>query len=196
MSNVKDFAKIAASFISEEVTSRVLGLGDHRCVLTKAVITHSMMTNKGEVKENKETEYEDVTGQVYVEFGSTAGEGAIAHRYQLEGFVAYEDLTPKEKESGRFTASSEGYAMIQKNGKFFRINSEEKTAACHRILSQAFKVFGLPTGSTLENVQDVIDNKTEFIVNVKMNKHDEKESPVVNYLKEVTEEVEITEQFK
>lgn len=183
MSEIKDIKKAAASFVSEEVSSQVLPAGEHRCVLLKAYVIHSMMDNKGNPKENKTTEYQDVTTQVYTEFGSTENKGAIANRYNIEGFLAYDKLSDEEKESGKFTCSEDGYAMIEKNGKFYRVNSEENTAAAHRILSDAFKAMGIPVGSGLEAMDDVIAEKREVIVVVKDNDYNGKTTQVVSHLK-------------
>jgi len=192
MSKIKDMKKVAASFVSEEVTSKVLKAGEHVCNVIKAYILHSMMNNDGSVKD-KTTEYDDVTTQMYVEFGSTTGQGAIANRYQLEGFVHYKKLTNAEKESGKFTCSDDGYAMIEKDDKFYRINSEENTAAAHRILSQAFKALDLPVGSDLDSIQTAIDNKIDVTVVVKDNVYEGKTSQVVNYLKKAVDVEEIAE---
>lgn len=193
MSKIKDMKAVASSFVSEEISSQVLPKGEYRCNLVKAYIIHSMMDNKGNPKENRTTEYDDVTTQLYVEFGSTENKGAIANRYNLEGFVSYEKLSDEEKESGKFTCSEDGYAMIEKNDKFYRVNSEENTAAAHRILSQAFKAMNLPVGSDINSLDKAIEDKIEFTVVVKDNEHNNKTTQIVSYLKAAVSEEVIAE---
>jgi len=193
MSTVKSFVDTARKFTSEEVKSPILEKGKHKIRLVNFSIIHSGITNLGEIKE-RVTEYEDVTTQVYAEFGSTEGKGAIAHRFQIEGFKAYNKLTPDELESGKFEPSDEGYALVEKNGKKYRMPDEENTAAAIRILSQAFKAMGLPAGSTLEDMQTVIDERREFYGIVRMRTWENKEYPELHYLQAIKTEVPIDDE--
>jgi hypothetical protein len=161
------------NFESEETSSEVLKAGQHACRLISWAGIHSMMDNKGNIK-NKVTEYEDVTPQVYCVFGSTENKGAIAHRFQLEGYLHYDELSDKERESGKYTCSTEGYALIEKKGKFFRVQDEDNTASARRILSQAMAGMGIPAGSGLNALDDVCEDKLEFNVIVKEKSYDGK----------------------
>lgn len=195
MSEIKNYVSAAKDFTSVEVKSPVLEKGKHRLRLVNAAVIHSAMTNKGEPKETLK-EYEDVTTQLYCELGSVEGAGAIAHRFQLEGFRSYDKLSPDEKESGKYEPSEEGYALVTKNSKKFRVPSEENTESAQRILSQAFKAMGLPPGSKINDLQTVIDDKTEFYGVVREREYNGKTFNELHYLQEIKEAAPVGEEFE
>ena len=179
------------NFKSEDVSSAVLPAGRHAVKLVSWAIIHSMANNDGSPKQDKTTEYADVTPQVYTVFGSTENKGAIAHRFQLEGYKHYDDLTVKQKESGKFTCSEDGYAMVEKNGQFFRVVDEENTAAAHRILSQAMKGMNIPVGSGIDALDDVVEDARVFDVVVKEKEYEGRVRFEVSAVKPVAATVDI-----
>lgn len=197
MTTIKNFAKVAQNFVSQEVSSPVLEAGEHAVRLINAAVIHSKIDNKGNPKENADQhDYDDVTTQLYCEFGSVENKGAIAHRFNMEGFARYDDLTSEEKESGKFEVSAgpEPYALqTNKDGSVTRVPSEKNTEAAQRILSQAFKTMGLPAGSTLDDLQTVIDEKREFIAVVREREYNGKVKPELHYLKEMPVEAPVTD---
>lgn len=166
MAELNKLADAFGAFESTEVSSDVLKAGQHACRLISWTGIHSAMDSKGNPKA-KETEYEDVTPQVLCVFGSTENKGAIAHRFQLEGYRHYDTLTQKEQESGKFTCSTEGYALVEKKGKLYRIIDEDNTNAARRIMSQAMAGMGIAPGNGLTALDEVKDEKREFTVVVK-----------------------------
>jgi len=198
MSKVKNYAEIAQNFQSVETAGQILDKGKHKVRLVNAVVLHSGITKNGEPKENYDNDYSDVTTQLYVELGSTSDEGAIAHRFNLEGFLKYESLTPSEKESGKFQPSEgpTAYALKKdRSGNLVRVHDEENTMAAHRILSQAFKAMGLPAGSTIDDLEDVIEDRREFIADVGVETWDGKERSVLKNLLPAMKEAPVTESF-
>ncbi len=74
-------------------------------------------------------------------------------RYHLRGFKKFEDLTSEQKEDEKYSSSESGYALLDGD----RIVDDAKTKSCVSILSGAFHAFGLAAGSTLEDLQKVVD---------------------------------------
>lgn len=144
----------AESFVSKDVKSEVLPVGTHNVLLTKAIISTSFHNHDGSEKD-KEYEWKDPTPVLIVSFVKDAK--AILHRFNFLGYKNYDDdLTTEEKESGEYEVSEEsGYAL--KDGK--RVVSEKNTDACVRILSRLFSAVGLKPGSTLDDLNALIEKR-------------------------------------
>lgn len=139
----------AKNFQSVETSSEVLPAGQHNVQIVGLAISHSFANYDGSLKD-KTFEWETPTPLVMVTFAD--GSRAIVHRYHILGYKKYEDLTAKQKESGDYEPSEEGYAL--KDGD--RIVDEDNTAAAQRILSQVFSAVGLKAGSTLDDLDNLV----------------------------------------
>lgn len=153
--NAADVVKKAATgFVSSETGSEVLKPGEHITTIVKMRVLDSFQALDGSAK-NKEFEWKTPTPLVAITFA--ADNRAIVDRFHLLGYKKYDDLTPEEKESGGYTVSEEGNYAI-KDGD--RIVDDENTKAAHNKLSRLFNVIGLPVGSTLEDLKEMIRERS------------------------------------
>jgi len=181
---------VVASFVSTEVTSAILQAGTHIAQAVKVRISHSFAKADGSPKDGP-FEWKTPTPLIAITFADATG-AVIMERYHLQGYVRYEDLTPKQKESGKYTASEkEGYAL--KDGD--RIVCEKKTADCINILSGVFSALGLAPGSTLDDLQAVVDAR-DAEVEIVVQKCNDGKSLEVAKVRPIRESVDVTEEFK
>lgn len=153
--NAADVVKNAAhGFVSTETSSEVLKPGEHITKVVKMRIINSFQELDGSLKD-KEYEWKTPTPLVALTFA--ADHRAIVDRFHLLGYRKYDDLSPEEKESGEYSVSERGnYAL--KDGD--RIPDKENTEAAHNRLSRLFNAVGLPVGSTLDDLQEMIQEQS------------------------------------
>lgn len=148
------------AFTSVEVKSRVFGKGTHEAYLSTVSFSDSFTASDGSEK-NISHEWTKPTPQVIVFFKNDSG-NAIMRRYNMLGYDKRDDLTDKQWQSGKYTISEDGFVL--KAGE--RIVNKEKTAACHRILSELFAAVGLPAGSGLNDLTDIVSDKPKVLITV------------------------------
>jgi hypothetical protein len=112
-------------------------------------------------------EYTNPTEQLVITVVSVAGKGGLTHRLNMDGFLRMKDLSKAEMESGMFT-EIDSYACAKDpvTGKLVRITDEARTATCEGILDQFFASLGCPVGSGIEALDEAIQTKKEFVINV------------------------------
>jgi hypothetical protein len=150
------------SFVSVETKSRVFGEGTHEAALTTVTFSDSFSNVDGSAKEyDTPPEWTKPTPQVITFFKN--GENAIMKRYQMLGYDKRQDLTDKQWESGKYTISEQGYVLL----KGERVVNKEKTASCHKILSELFAAVGLPAGSDLNDLVEAAEDEPMVKITVK-----------------------------
>jgi len=165
-SNVNDaMKKVASSFVSEEPTYDVLKEGTHRVRPVKIRITHSFLKADGSAKEGP-FEWLTPTPVVAITYADINNK-MVMHRHHLLGHKDYDKLTSKQKENDAYSCAENGKALFEGD----RIKDEKKTQSCVSILSGVFKSFGLPIGSTLDDLQGLVD-KGECEVDIVVQKAD------------------------
>jgi hypothetical protein len=161
---MKDFNldKYFDSFESTETTSAVLKGGKHVVKLIQVMILHSFINSDGTVKD-KEYDFKDPNPQVGLIYGND--QGAILTRNALLGYRKFDELPTKDKESGKYVCSADGYALDAKTME--RLPDAKRTADCRRILSRVFNAFDLPVGSGLNDLKAVIGTGKTVTIEVK-----------------------------
>lgn len=163
-----------ANYQSKAPEFQRLSEGTHNVRLVSIKETNSSLNYDGSLKE-KLPEYVDTTEQLAITVVSTEGKGGMTHRLNAEGFVKFDELTDEEIRSKKFT-NVNGYACAKnKAGKLQRVPDPKKTQACDNIMDQFMAATGLPEGSTLQDLDTVIENKTEFQVVVVNDEHEGKD---------------------
>ena len=163
-----------SSYQSKAPEFQKLGEGTHTVRLVSVKETDSAHNYDGTLKENL-PEYTDATEQLAITVVSTEGKGGMTHRLNAEGFLRFADLTDEEIKSKKFTNVNEYACARNKANKLVRIPSEKKTAQCDNIMDQFMASTGLPEGSTIADLDDVIQSRAEFQVVVVNDEYDGKD---------------------
>lgn len=188
----KTVAKAVASFKSVKAKFDVLTQGVYNVVITKMRIMHSFQKADGSPKDGP-FEWKTPTPLVALTFADEKG-SVVMERYHLMGYKRYAELTPKQKESGKYTASErDGFAL--KDGD--RIEDPTKTEACIEILSRVFTAIGLPEDSDLDDLQKMIDARTgQLQIEVAQNDpEDIKKGVYVKKVRALPVEADVTDEF-
>jgi hypothetical protein len=165
-----------------------LSEGTHNVRLVAVKETDSAHNYDGSLKDPL-PEYVDVTEQLAITVVSTEGKGGMTHRLNAEGFTKFSDLTDEEIKSKKFT-NVNGYACAKnKQGKLERIPDDKKTAACDNIMDQFMAATGLPEGSSLSDLDEAIQNRSEFAVVVVNDEYDGKDQYRIKSFKKATAEI-------
>jgi len=140
--------------------------GEHTVRLVSYKPTNSFRNYDGTVKSNLPA-YTNPTEQLAITVVSVAGRGGLTHRLNMDGYVRTKELTGAELESGKFI-DVDGYACAKDpaSGKLVRLTDEARTATCEGILDQMFAALGIPVGSGIDALDEAIQDKKEFVVNV------------------------------
>ena len=163
-----------ASYQSKAPEFQKLSEGTHSVRLVSVKETDSAHNYDGTLKENL-PEYVDSTEQLAITVVSTEGKGGMTHRLNAEGYVKFAELTDEEIKSKKFT-NVNGYACARnKAGKLQRIPDEKKTQSCDNIMDQFMASTGLPEGSSIDDLDNVIQSKAEFQVVVINDEYDGKD---------------------
>lgn len=133
----------------------------------------------GQLKINR-PEYVTSTEQLVITIVATQYRGALTHRFNMDGYVKYEELTPLEKSSGKFVDRN-GYACAvdPESGQLVRLSDERKEETCRSLLNNFFNAVLLPVGSTIDDLDAVIKTRTEFVADVIMDEYNGKTRPKV-----------------
>lgn len=159
------------SYQSKAPEFQKLDKGDQRVRLVSWKATDSFRNYDGTLKE-KLPQFSNATEQLVITVVSTIpGKGGLTHRLNMDGYLRWKDLSQKEVESGKFTEVEEGdeiYACATdpKTKKLIRLNDEGRTKTCEGILDQMFAAMQVPVGSGVDELDNIIAEKREFIVNV------------------------------
>lgn len=133
-------------------------------------------------------DYADATPQVAVVFVSTEGKGVITNRYNGCGYVRYAELTADQIKSSKYI-DVDGYACIKnKQDELVRIEDPERTRSCENILSQLFAGAGLEEGSTMDDLQNAVEENRELLIDVKAEEYEGKTQYRVARTKKVSAE--------
>lgn len=148
--------------------------GDHNVRLVRYQPTDSFHNFDGSLKENL-PEYVNPTEQLVITVVSAAGRGGITHRLNLDGYVRYSELSDKELKSGKFIDIN-GYACSEdpKTEEIKRVTDEARTATCEGMLDQFMAATGLPVGSGIDDLDEVIASKKEFGIRVTKEVYEDK----------------------
>ena len=155
--NQEMMAAIAASFVSEESSYDVLKEGTHIAILTKLRIMHSFLKADGSEKEGS-FEWKTPTPLVAITFADKKG-SVVMERFHLKGYVRYDELSAKQKSAAAYSSSETGYAL--KGGD--RIVCEKRSKDCIQILSRVFNALDMATGSTLDDLQKIVDAREKEV---------------------------------
>jgi hypothetical protein len=124
-----------------------------------------------EVTASESNEWTDLTQQLRIGFRNLETGAKMSHWYNLNSFVRYNDLTDKQKQSGKFESrGEEGYAVDKKSGKRLivppskdPINAPSGTDKCMNILNTLAYNAGLPQGDSFTE-SDLIGQKVGIVV--------------------------------
>jgi hypothetical protein len=155
-----------ASYKSKTPVFQKLATGANKVRLVSLKQTDSFHNYDGTMKENL-PEYVNPCEQLAITVVSTEGKGGLTHRLNLEGYVPFSKLSAEEIESGLFIDVN-GYACAvnKKTKELQRIPDETNTATCVGIMDQLFAAIGMPEGSGIEDLDEAIADKKEFVVTV------------------------------
>lgn len=148
--------------------------GDWNVRLVRYQATDSFHNFDGSLKSNLPA-YVNPTEQLVITVVNNEGRGGITHRLNMDGYVRYSELTEKELKSGKFIDIA-GYACAKdpKTGEIKRIPDEARTATCEGMLDQFMAATGLPVGSTINDLDDVIQGKVQFGIRVTVEEYENK----------------------
>ena len=156
---------IFKNYVSKAPERVELPVGTCLVTLVSYKETNSFEMYNGEVKE-KEFGWALPVNQLAVILKGVDVKGVHTHRFQEEGYLKYASLTDEEKASGLYT-DIQGYACaVNKKNQLVRIPDEENTKACMNILDQFFAAVGLPEGSTIDDLDTVIEAAHPFEVTI------------------------------
>ena len=151
------------NFVSKAVSGNILPVGEHRVRLAQAFETDSFRNSDGSLKADLPS-WKTPTDQLYMLCVSVEGKGSIGHRLQGKAWRKFDQLTDAEIASKKFI-NVDGYACVKaKDGSVDRIPDEKGLEACSRIFDRFMNAVGLPEGSTIEDLDGVIADKTEFLI--------------------------------
>jgi hypothetical protein len=142
------------SFVSEETKSEVIPAGTHNVVLEQIKVDHSFNDFDGSPK-SREYEWKSPNPLLAVMFKDSKGR-IIVKSLHFFGYEKYEDLKPEQKKSKDYSSSADGFALFDGD----RIKSDANTTKAMRNIHRLFNVIGLPTGSTIDDLQAMVDEKT------------------------------------
>ena len=140
--------------------------GNHNVRLAKFAVVDSFDKNTaGDIKENL-PEWQDATDQLFVTF--VGKDGAISHRFNLQGYVKFSELTASEIKAKK-VIDIKGYACIKnKDGNIVRIEDPAKTETALGIVDQFTSALDIPERTPLgEALENAINEKTELNIYVK-----------------------------
>lgn len=157
----------------------LLPVGKSIVRLSTYKVIDSFHDYNGQLKINR-PEYVTSTEQLVVTLVATEHRGALTHRFNMDGYVKYDELTPAEKASGKFVDRN-GYACAidPESGKLVRLSDEKKEETCKSLLNNFFNAVQLPVGSTISDLDSVIANQTKFTVDIVMDEYLGKSRPKV-----------------
>ena len=162
------------NYSSSKVQPRFLSVGKHLVMLLSFVITDSFKKNAaGDAKESL-PEWVDPTDQLMVTFGSK--DGLITDRVNFGGYKKWDDLDAAIKAKGKITSNGKsypikesatgGYVLFQENNEWKRIPDEKRTKQAISRVDSLFAALHLPEGSSLEDLQAVVDSKVPVEITV------------------------------
>lgn len=168
MGKLENYASKAPEF-------QKLDEGDHTVRLASYKATDSFHNYDGTLKENL-PEYKNSTEQLAITVVAVGGRGGLTHRLNLDGYLRMSELSDKEIKSGKFV-DIDGYACAKdpKSGDIIRLTDETRTKTCEGIMDQFFAAIGLPVGSGIDELDQAIANKNEFVVKVTKEEYDGKD---------------------
>lgn len=157
----------------------LLKAGDNLVRLSTYKIIDSFHDFNGALKAER-PKYVTSTEQLVVTLVATQYRGALTHRFNMDGYVRYAELTPEEKESGKFMDINDfACAVDPETGQIVRIPDEKREATCVSLLNNFFNACLLPPGSKIDDLEGVMANKTEFIAHVELDEYQGKTRPKV-----------------
>lgn len=128
---------LALVFTAKNSVSKFLGAGTHLVSITEAVTDEA----KGD------DTHKDRTPQLKVTFMDRQ-QRIFSAWYNLKGYKKYDELTAKEKQSGKFGTSSNGFAIDAKTK--VRIENKDNTAAAMSIIGRLGVDCGIEEGVDFE----------------------------------------------
>lgn len=163
------------SYQSKAPEFQKLEKGDHDVRLVSYKTIDSFHNYDGTLKPNLPA-YTNPTEQLVITVVSANGKGGLTHRLNMDGYVRFSELTEKEVKSGKFVEiDSYACAKDPKTGDLVRITDEARTKTCEGILDQMFAAMQIPVGSGLDALDEAIQNKVVFNINVTSEKYEDKD---------------------
>jgi hypothetical protein len=149
MTKVKDFF---AGFKVEKPEFALLPAGEHTVRLTRVEPLSSFEKYDHQLKDaDRLPQWKDACPQLAVTIVSAepGKSGGMTHRFNGMGYVKYEELSEKERKSGKFE-NIEGYACTKDDdGDLVRIPSDSRTEQCANIINQFATAVGVKEGENL-----------------------------------------------
>ena len=169
--SLKKLSKVKVSENSVEI----LGAGEHEVVLIGIQELNDRMSDwNGTPKTENLPPWSDLTAQVGLKVAGKNGVKAV--RLSLQGYLKFEDLSDKQKKSGKYTplnshnnVGAEAYACIEnEDGEFERVESDNATAECMNIISRVAHAGGFDSETDiLTALTEMVEEKIKFTVVVK-----------------------------
>jgi hypothetical protein len=177
------------SFVSKPVSGNILPVGEHRVRLAQAFETDSFTTSSGEKKSDL-PQWQTPTDQLYILCVSTEGKGSIGHRLQGQSWVKFANLTDEEIKTKKYL-NIDGYACVKTKTGVDRVPDKAGHEACARIFDRFMNACGLPEGSTIEDLDTVIADKTEFMIVVVNDEYEGKDQFRIKSFKPVASAIPV-----
>jgi hypothetical protein len=146
----------------------LLPLGTHAVRLIRYEEVNSFQQYNGDEK-LKLPAWKDATPQlaITVVAAGDGKSGGMTHRFNGRGYVKMNELTDKQRKSGKYE-DQQGYACsLNDDNLLVREVSEQHTKECANIINQFAGALGVKEGSKLGNALDkAIEAKIKFSVTV------------------------------
>jgi hypothetical protein len=156
------------SYVSKEPVSQLLKEGEHIVHLASVIECTSFDNIQGMKISGKKA---NITPWINPteEFAGllVSDEGVLTFRQNMQGWKRYSELNDLELQSGQFE-DKQGYACLITPKGLLRIEDQERTAVCERIVDYFLFALGVKPGTNAqEGIDSAIASKTKFRVTVK-----------------------------
>lgn len=144
--------------IGAHFKSQNLDVGTENVRAAKMSLTDSFSNFNGTPRPAGDLpEWSDPTTQLAVTFASTEGHGVHTHRFNLQGFKPWDQLTEEQQKSEDFVQLGRYACKLNKKEQLVRLPDKDKSATAIGMLDQLFAALTLPVGSSVY----AKDGKTE-----------------------------------
>jgi hypothetical protein len=149
-------------------------------------------TNYDGTEKTNEKGWDDATPQlaITVVAAEDGKSGGLSHRFNGMGFVKYDELTDKQKQSDKYM-NVDGYACEKKGDQVVRILDPERTKSCKNILMQFANAAGCEPGVSLaDGLNKAIADGHTFTTTVTVEEYDGKDQHRLTSFKKAVAAVE------
>lgn len=148
-----------ANTIGAYLKGQGLTVGTENVSPVKMSLTDSFSNFNGTPKPDSDLpDWNDPTDQLAVSFISTEGHGVHTHRFNLQGFKRWTEMTEEELKDKAYEQAGIYACTIEENDQVIRVLDDTRSKTAIGMLDQLFAALGLPLGSTV-HAKDAKDEK-------------------------------------